>query len=140
MGRSRVTEPACWKVRVTATSSPLMSGFVRPLSTTIGCGPVRLTSEFAGRPTVPADNCTDEAALGAATLTSASLFDPLLKRERKTLADEPDGTTEPTGAPSTNASLIVIPLTTACAPVGAWWNSSVGALNPASHPAVAGIS
>ena len=44
------------------------------------------------------------------------------------LADEPDGTDEPVGAPSTNASLIWMPLTVTLVPAFAGWNSSVGAL------------
>src|SRR6516165_1888688 len=56
------------------------------------------------------------------------------------LADEPDGTDDPDGAPSTNASEILIPLNVAVVPADAWWNSSVGASVPASHPAMAGSS
>src|SRR5579863_2253889 len=60
--------------------------------------------------------------------------------DRKRLADEPDGTVEPAGAPSTNMLVIRMPLTVICAPEDAEWNSSVGAPFPASHPAMAGIS
>src|SRR3984885_13537032 len=60
--------------------------------------------------------------------------------DRKRLADEPAGTVESAGAPSTNMLVIRMPLTLACAPEDAEWNSSVGALSPASHPAMAGIS
>src|SRR5215468_5524756 len=55
-------------------------------------------------------------------------------------ADDPAGTDEPDGALSTKTLLILIPLTVALTPTDAGWNSSVGALNPASHPAIAGIS
>src|SRR6201999_492945 len=52
----------------------------------------------------------------------------------------PLGTSEPVGPPSTKALVILIPLKSVCAPEDAGWNSSVGALCPASQPAMAGIS
>src|SRR5215475_7294326 len=60
--------------------------------------------------------------------------------DRNKPADEPDGTVEPVGAPSTNMLVILRSPTFFCAPEDAEWYSSVGALSPASHPAMAGIS
>src|ERR1700755_1187633 len=56
------------------------------------------------------------------------------------LADDPLGTSEAVGPPRTEAVAIWIPLKSVCAPEDAGRNSSVGALCPASQPAMAGIS
>src|SRR5579862_595219 len=60
--------------------------------------------------------------------------------DRNRPADEPAGTVESAGAPSTNMLVILMSPTFFCAPEDAEWNSSVGAPFPASHPAMAGIS
>jgi hypothetical protein len=103
-----VVAPACWKSSVTEMDPPLESGLARPLITTEGDGPVRLTELSAGRFTPPPVSCAFAAVPGAVTLTSLSAL-PLLKNERNRLADEPAGSA-PDGAPSTKASLIEIPL------------------------------
>jgi hypothetical protein len=50
--------PACSNSRVTGTYDPLVSGLVRPLSTTWGDGPIRSTAESTGRATEVPDTAT----------------------------------------------------------------------------------
>src|SRR5215831_4967621 len=107
---------------------------------TSGCGPVRLTADCTGRLTVSPEICTLAAEPGAEAPSSRSGLVPPLKSARNMPADEPAGTYEPDGALSTKTLLILIPLTMALVPADAGWNSSVGALSPASQPTVAGIS
>ena len=132
--------PACSKSSVTGMYPPAVSGLDRFLSTTDGCGPVRLTAVLAGSVTEPPSRVTLAAEPAAEALISVSLVESPLNSDRKRPADEPAGTVEPDGAPSTKTLLIWIPLRTVCAPADAAWNSSVGASFPASHPAMAGIS
>ena len=100
------------------------------MSTADGAGPVRLTGVSDGSATVPPSKVT-LAAPAAVAPSSVSAVAPSLNSDMNRLADEPAGSVEPDGAPSTKTLVILIPLTTVCVPAEAAWNSSVGAPLPA---------
>ncbi len=69
--------PACWKSKTTGMLLPPLSGLVRLSTTTLGCGPVRLTgAALAGRETEPPVNETLPAGVVAFSRVS-ELLPPL---------------------------------------------------------------
>ncbi len=123
-------------------TEPPASGLTSRCRTISGLGPVSRTLDCDPSLMPPTGSCTDRAIPGALIAIRRSAW-PMLTRPRKRPAFWPRCRTAPTGGPSTNRLLIVmlspVPAEATVPSVG-WCHCRVGALFPASHPAMTGTS
>src|SRR6266700_2313389 len=133
-----VIVPALAKMKPIVTVSPPCSGLASPDSITLGTGPLRLTSESAGRLTAPpVIDAWDATPLA---LTDSSRSPSVEYRDKKTPV-RPPATAGPLGeAPRTNTLENEIPFWVLSPVKLAGWYCSVGAFSPASQPASTGTS